>query len=93
MADKYGNKTGGGSRAGKPNKATAELKDMIRDALDEIGGKEYLMQQAQENPTAFMNLIGKIIPKDVNNTISGGLAITKVTREIVRPKHTDSGNI
>jgi len=73
MADKYGNKTGGGNRAGVPNKVTAELKDMIRGALDDAGGRAYLAQQAQENSTAFMNLIGKIIPKDVNATISGGI--------------------
>jgi len=56
----------GASRKGKPNKVTAELKDMIRGALDDAGGQEYLALQAMENPSAFMGLIGKILPKDVN---------------------------
>jgi hypothetical protein len=39
---------------------------MIRGALDDAGGQAYLAQQARENPAAFMQLIGKILPKDVN---------------------------
>jgi hypothetical protein len=39
---------------------------MIRNALDMAGGEEYLLEQARENPTAFLNLVGKIIPKDLN---------------------------
>jgi len=56
----------GGSRKGKPNKVTTELKDMIRGALDDAGGQKYLALQAMENPAAFMGLIGRILPKDVN---------------------------
>jgi len=59
-------KYGGGSRKGVPNVVTKELKDMIRNALDKAGGEQYLYQQAIDNPTAFLTLIGKILPKDVN---------------------------
>ena len=60
-----------------PNKATAELKDMIRSALDEAGGVEYLQSVAQSHPAAFCALIGKIIPADVKATlqVSGGLVL------------------
>jgi hypothetical protein len=61
----------GGRQKGTPNKATGEIKDMIRDALDQAGGTSYLLSQAVENPVAFMTLIGKVIPKDVNNTVTG----------------------
>lgn len=61
-----GVKTGGGSRAGRPNKANAPLYEMIDQALVGVGGVEYLKQQAIDNPTAFMALIGKRLPKDVN---------------------------
>lgn len=60
-------RTGGGSRKGIPNKATAEIKAMIEGALQEAGGQKYLLQQAKENPVAFMGLIGKILPKDINH--------------------------
>jgi hypothetical protein len=61
-----GKKTGGGSRKGIPNKTTKELKDMIQGALDAKGGQAWLEQQMDESPAAFMTLLGKILPKDVN---------------------------
>lgn len=56
----------GGSRKGKPNRNTGAIKDMIDQALREAGGVEYLKIQAIENPSAFLGLIGKILPKDIN---------------------------
>lgn len=53
------------SRKGVPNKYTKEIREMIRGALDDAGGQAYLARQANENPVAFMGLIGKIIPKEV----------------------------
>lgn len=61
----------GGSRKGRPNKITAELKDMIRQALDEAGGVAYLTRQADENPAAFMSLVGKTLPKEVTGKDGG----------------------
>lgn len=58
-----------------PNKATKELKDMILGALDESGGVEYLKRQAQDNPAAFMSLIGRVLPMTVTGTGTNG-AIT-----------------
>jgi hypothetical protein len=55
-----------GRKKGVTNKKTAELKDMIRNALDMAGGEQYLLEQARENPAAFLSLVGKIIPKDLN---------------------------
>jgi hypothetical protein len=54
-------KTGGRTK-GTPNKATKALKDMILGALDGVGGENYLRQQASENPTAFLTLVGKVLP-------------------------------
>jgi len=38
------------------------LKSMILGALEAAGGDEYLKRQAKENPTAFMSLVGKVLP-------------------------------
>lgn len=35
---------------------------MILGALDKAGGEAYLEKQAKENPTAFLTLIGKVLP-------------------------------
>lgn len=62
---------GKGRKKGVPNKVTAAVKDMILGALSDAGGREYLLRQADENPTAFMTLVGKVLPLDVNNNHSG----------------------
>lgn len=74
-------KTGGGSRKGRPNKATAELKDMILGALSDAGGQAYLQKQAKEQPAAFLTLIGKVLPKDLNLAGNVSLKVTLVPRE------------
>lgn len=77
----------GGSRKGKPNKATAAIKDMIDQALRKAGGVDYLLKQSKENPTAFMGLVGKILPKDITVGGPGGGSITiEVIKKIVDPK-------
>lgn len=72
-------KKGPGRPAGKPNKLTADLKDMIEGALSDAGGRAYLAQQAQENPAAFMGLVGKLIPKDVNAKLTGDMILKVIT--------------
>ena len=64
-------------RAGTPNKIPAALKEMIREALDRAGGVDYLQKQATENPTAFLSLVAKVLPKDVRAEVqpSESLAI------------------
>jgi hypothetical protein len=83
MATKDGKKTGGGSRKGVPNKATAEIKAMIETALSEVGGKNYFVRQAEENPVAFMGLVAKILPKRIDATVTGDVVIKEIKRVIV----------
>ena len=56
----------GGRKKGTPNKTTALLKDAILEAAQAAGGKGgmvgYLTDQAKENPTGFMSLLGKVLP-------------------------------
>lgn len=58
-----------------PNKASADLKNMILTALDKAGGAEYLQRQAEENPGPFMALIGKVLPMQVTGEGGGALVI------------------
>jgi hypothetical protein len=72
-----GRKTGGRQK-GTPNKVTAALKDMILTALDEAhedGGVAYLKEQAAKNPTAFLTLVGKVLPMQVTGDRESPLAI------------------
>lgn len=54
--------SGQGRPKGVPNKLTKDLKSMILGALDKAGGMDYLVTQSSENPTAFMTLVGKVLP-------------------------------
>lgn len=38
---------------------------MILSALDRKGGIEYLERQAEENPKAFLSLLGRVLPMTV----------------------------
>jgi hypothetical protein len=66
----------GGRQPGSPNKITADLKEMIHGALDDLGGRAYLVAQGRENPVAFMGLVGKIIPKVVIGDIENPLQLS-----------------
>lgn len=70
-------KTGGRAK-GVPNKTTAEIKGMILGALSEVGGQAYLVQQALDNPNAFMTLVGKIVPRDLNAAVEAVASITVI---------------
>lgn len=65
------------NRAGRPkgtlNKQTGDIKEMIRAALDEVGGQAYLARQAEANPVAFMALVAKTLPKDMTVKSNTGL--------------------
>lgn len=60
---------GKGRPKGALNKTTALLKDAILQAAEKAGDKEgmigYLTEQATENPTAFLTLLGKVLPYQV----------------------------
>lgn len=70
-----GRKTGGRTK-GTPNKLTGDVRTLILDSLAEVGGKAYLVEQANTNPAAFMTLLGKCLPRDVNNNMSGSVNVT-----------------
>ena len=75
----------GGSRKGIPNKLTSDVKAMILEALDMAGGTDYLLSQAHENPKAFLSLLGRVIPLQVQGDAENPLYIAKIERVVVDP--------
>ena len=55
----------GGRQKGSGNKLPQELKVMILEALDKAGGIDYLVDKSKSHPTAFLSLIGKVLPMTV----------------------------
>ena len=60
---------GKGRPKGSVNKTSSEVKNMIRDALEQAGGVAYLVDCAHDPKTkaAFLSLVGKLAPM----TLSG----------------------
>jgi hypothetical protein len=75
----------GGRKKGTPNKVSGDLRAMVLGALDRVGGQTYLEQQARENPQAFMTMVGRCLPKQVN--LGGDLSLTL---ELVSPKNREA---
>lgn len=64
--DNLRGKGGPGRPPGLCNRVTRTVKDMVETALKNAGGAKYLERQAMEEPAAFLTLVGKLIPKDIN---------------------------
>ena len=65
-------KAGPGRPKGSSNKITSDVRKAIIEAANAAGGEGgmvgYLARQADENPNAFMSLMGRLVPLDhLNN--------------------------
>lgn len=67
---------GKGRPKGSPNKLSADVKEMILTALSGAGGAAYLQRQADENPAAFMSLVGKVLPLQVTGEGGGAIQVS-----------------
>ena len=72
-----------GNPAGKPKGAISKfnrsIKDMVERALHQAGGVDYLARQAEQNPVAFMGLVGRVLPLQ----ISGGDAQSSIALHLL----------
>jgi hypothetical protein len=66
---------GRGRPKGSPNKIQAAVKEMVIQALNEAGGVQYLVTQSRENPTAFLTLVGKVLPLQVTGEDGGAITV------------------
>ena len=66
---------GRGRPKGAQNKLTRTIKQAIEQAFDQVGGAEYLATMAVQQPVAFMTLLGKVLPAQLEHTGRDGGAI------------------
>lgn len=74
----------GGRRPGSLNKTTVAVKDAFRAAFDQIGGTDALAVWAEKNPGQFYQLFSKLIPTEIDATISGKEGAPAVQVNIVK---------
>lgn len=71
---------GQGRPKGVLNKNNQQIRDMIVQALDGLGGVEYLQRTAESHPAAFLSLIGKTMPLQVtgdpNSPLQHSITVT-----------------
>jgi hypothetical protein len=58
----------GGRKKGSKNRNPQKVISMILRSLDQVGGTKYLVRMADEQPVAFLGLLGKVLPKNVSLT-------------------------
>ncbi len=83
--------SGQGRPKGSRNKITAALKDMVLAALNDVGGQEYLAARAHDNPAAFLQLLGKILPMQVSGEGGGPVVIQVVSYADTEPSPNHEG--
>lgn len=88
---KGGKRAGAGRKAGVPNKLTREVKQMILDALEQAGGVTYLTKQATANPTAFLTLLGKVLPLQVTGDPDNPLGVVVTVKDYTGRKSDGRG--
>ena len=68
-----GKRPGAGRPKGSLDKGGKLIREMVVEALDGVGGVEYLMGAAQTNQSAFLSLIGKVLPIQVTGEDGGAV--------------------
>ncbi len=80
MAFQKGHAKVGGRAPGTPNGDTKAVRDLVRAALDKVGGLDYLAAQAKANPQAFLTLVGKIIPSELIGSLDVNVGFAEALR-------------
>jgi hypothetical protein len=62
-------KGGPGRPLGLQNKVTANLKEAIEQAFNILGGVNWLVKLAEEEPAAFASLLVKVLPKQLELSV------------------------
>ena len=59
----------GGRAKGTPNHMTADIKAAIENAFTKLGGEDYLVAVARKNPAIFCQLLGRVLPKQLEHSM------------------------
>ncbi len=68
-----------GNPKGRPrgvrNKLTASVKGAIMHAFEEVGGVDYLVKVAEDDPKTFCGLLAKVLPLTASDSEAGTIVL------------------
>ena len=70
-----GRRNGAGRPKGRVAQETADIKAMVVGALQDVGGREWLAARAQDQPVAFMSLVGRVLPHQLTGENGAPIAV------------------
>lgn len=76
---------GKGRPKGSPNKITTAVRDALARSFEEVGGWQWLVKLAKENPKAYATLLAKCLPHEVVGEGGGPIQFQKIERRVVDP--------
>ena len=56
---------GKGRPKGAVNKLTKTIREAVEQSFAKVGGADYLAQMAVDQPVAYMTLLGKVLPQQI----------------------------
>ena len=60
-----------GRHPGTPNRVTSAVREAVLAAFDEVGGKNYLVRLAQDDPKTFCALLARLVPMQLRAELDG----------------------
>lgn len=79
-----GKRPGAGRPKGSLDKGNALIRELIVKTLDDLGGTEYLSAVAKSHPPAFLALLGKVMPVQLEGAGGGAIQVERTVR-FVKP--------
>ena len=80
---------GPGRPKGMKNRVATNLKTAVEEAFDRLGGVAWLVELAKEDPAAFCSLLGRLIPKQIEQ--SGSIDVNVLRDRLESAKKRASG--
>jgi hypothetical protein len=76
-------KTGGRAK-GSRNKQTLRIEALLRLALKELGGQQYLVRIGKDYPPVFCSMVTKLIPNEIIASVDARVAVEVTDLEAAR---------
>ena len=75
-----------GRKPGAKAKMPKALREMAYEALDKLGGTQWLIEQARKDPRTFMHFIKPLLPRELAVDVRGELSFEECLAKMRGPE-------